>query len=265
MRGRHGGVHTVPRSHDGVERGPAPNDVWCSDFKGHFVLGDKTRCHPLTISDEASRYLLKCESLVAPRHELVVPHFEMAFREFGLPGAIRSDNGAPFASAAPGGLSKLSVWWIRLGIRPLRITPGEPQQNGVHERMHRTLKAETTKPAASNLVEQQRVFDHFRAEFNDERPHEALDLKPPTKVYTVSRRTMPEKPREPEYGDGEVRRCDNAGRVMLRGLRVELGSVLANAHVVLRTVADGREELRYGPVLLAWVDRTSGEPRFELA
>lgn len=255
----------VPPTFDGVERGLAPNDVWCTDFKGHFAMRDRMRCHPLTISDEASRYLLKSEALAAPRHELVQPQFELAFREFGLPEAIRSDNGAPFASTAPGGLSKLSVWWIRLGIRPLRIAPGEPQQNGVHERMHRTLKAEATKPPAQDLAAQQRVFDRFRAEFNDERPHEALGLKPPAKVYTVSRRAMPSTPHEPEYDDGEVRRCDHLGRVRLRGLHVCLGSVLANTHVVLHEVADGREELRYGPVLLGTVDRTSGKARFARA
>src|SRR5579883_2261490 len=255
----------VPRSLDAVERGTAPNEMWCTDFKGHFAVGDGTRCHPLTISDEASRYLLKCECLVAPRHELVLPQFEMAFREFGLPDAIRSDNGPPFASTAPGGLSALSVWWIRLGIRPVRIAPGEPQQNGVHERMHRTLGAETTKPPAGDLAEQQRVCDRFRAEYNDERPHEALGMKPPVKVYSVSRRVMPASPREPEYSDGEVRRCDSGGRVTVHGVRVRLGKVLANAHLSLREVADGREELRYGPVLLGYIDRTSGETEFVLA
>jgi transposase InsO family protein len=255
----------VPPSQVGVERGVAPNDVWCTDFKGHFALGDRTRSHPLTLSDEASRYLLKCESLVAPRHELVVPHFELAFREFGLPNAIRSDNGVPFASAAPGGLSKLSVWWVRLGIQPLRIKPGKPQQNGVHERMHRTLKAEATKPPGKDHPAQQREFDRWRAEFNDERPHEALGQRPPSRVYTVSRRAMPAAPSEPDYADGDVRHCDHSGYVRLRGLAVNLSSVLANAAVVLHEVADGREELRYGPVLLGWLDRTSGKPHFERA
>ncbi len=255
----------VPRSLEDVERGAAPNEMWCTDFKGHFAVGDGTRCHPLTISDEASRYLLKCECLVAPRHELVVPQFEMAFREYGLPDAIRSDNGVPFASTAPGGLSALSVWWIRLGIRPVRITPGQPQQNGVHERMHRTLGDETTKPPAADLAGQQRACDRFRAEYNDERPHEALEMKQPAKVYSVSRRTLPACPREPEYSNGEVRRCDADGKVSVHGLRIRLGKVLANAHVVLREVADGREELFYGPVLLGYVDRTTGETEFVLA
>jgi transposase InsO family protein len=265
----HGLVHPprrrprTPPGLGGIERGVAPNDVWCTDFKGDFRLGDRTRCYPLTISDEGSRYLLKCEGLVAPRHELAAPHFEMAFREFGRPDAIRSDNGAPFASTAPGGLSRLSRRWVQLAIDPLRIDPGEPQQNGVHERMHRTLKADATQPPGEDLAAQQRAFDRFRATFNDERPHEALAMKPPAKVYTASRRPMPAVVREPEYADGTVRRCNNSGWVKLRGLHVNLSVVFTNAHVVLREVADGREELRYGPVLLGWVDRTSGETRFE--
>jgi transposase InsO family protein len=256
----------MPLAHNPVERGLAPNQVWCTDFKGHFALGDRSRCFPLTMSDEASRYLLRCEGLTSQRHELVMPQFEMAFREFGLPDAIRSDNGAPFASLAPGGLSKLSVWWIRLGIRPLRIEPGEPQQNGVHERMHRTLKSEATRPPARDLVEQQRSFDRFRHEFNDERPHEALGQKPPARVYTLSRRSMPDAPREPEYGEGfEVRHCNFNGIANLHGLTVNLSVTLARALIAMREIADGRCEVRYGPVVLGWLDRTSGKPRFERA
>lgn len=256
----------MPPGQNSVVRGLAPNDIWCTDFKGHFALGDKTRCHPLTISDEASRYLIKCESLAAEKHELVVPHFEFAFREFGLPDAIRSDNGGPFASLAPGGLSRLSVWWIRLGIRPLRIDPGEPQQNGVHERMHRTLKSEATRPASAELVAQQRAFDRFRHEYNDERPHEALDMKPPAKVYTPSRRSMPSHPREPEYGENyDVRRCNGSGQARLRGIVVTLSTVLANAHIAMHEIADGRHEVVYGPIVLGWLDETSGKPRFNRA
>lgn len=255
----------VPPSQFGVERGPAPNDVWCADFKGHFALGDRTRCHPLTISDEASRYLLKCEALEAPTHDLSRPHFELAFREFGLPDAIRSDNGPPFASTAPGGLSALSVWWIRLGILPLRIAPGEPQQNGVHERMHRTLKAEATKPPERDLAAQQRVFDRFRGEFNDERPHEALGLKPPRRVYTPSRRAFPMSLREPDYEGCVVRRCDSSGRVCVHGELVSLSNVLANAHVALREIGNDREEMLYGPVRIGWIDRTAGTTTFERA
>jgi transposase InsO family protein len=246
-----------------VERGAAPNDVWCADFKGHFALGDRTRCHPLTISDEFSRYLLKCEGLARPKGPPVREHYERCFREFGLPLGMRTDNGTPFASTAVGGLAELSVWWIRLGIRPLRIEPGEPQQNGVHERMHRTLKQEATQPPAETLVEQQRRFDHFRREFNDERPHEALGMKPPAKVYTLSRRAYPAELREPEYGEGfVVRRCDERGRAMLRGLKVYFQGLLRFAHLGMRNCDEGRHEIFYGPVLLGVLDETTGKPRF---
>jgi len=253
----------VPPGQNPLQRGLLPNDVWCTDFKGHFALGDRSRCHPLTLNDEASRYLLKCEGLAQPRHELVMPHYELAFREFGLPDAMRSDNGAPFASLAPGGLSKLSVWWIRLGIKPLRIDPGQPQQNGVLERTHRTIKAETTRPPATDLPGQQRVFDRFRHEFNDERPHEALALKPPARVYTRSRRSWPDRLREPEYGEGfEVRRCDRSGRAQLRSLNVNFSSVLANGHLAMRLISDDLREVVYGPIVLGRLDETTGKPRF---
>ncbi|XXR73884.1 integrase core domain-containing protein [Sorangium sp. So ce388] len=136
-------------------------------FKGHFALGDKTRCHPLTLTDQASRYLLKCEGVAKPDEASVRPHFERAFHEFGLPNRIRSDNGPPFATLGVGGLSALSVSWIKLGVAPERIEPGKPQQNGRHERMHKTLKAEATSPPQATLAAQQRVFDRFRREYND--------------------------------------------------------------------------------------------------
>jgi putative transposase len=136
-----------------------PHDTWCVDFKGHFALGDKTRCHPLTLTDQASRYLLKCEGVAKPDDASVRPHFERAFHEFGLPNRIRSNNGPPFATQGIGGLSALSVSWIKLGVIPERIEPGKPQQNGRHERMHKTLKAEATSPPEAMLATQQRVFD----------------------------------------------------------------------------------------------------------
>jgi len=256
----------VPPSTFPIERGHAPNDVWCTDFKGHFALGDCTRCHPLTVSDEASRYLLKCEGLAAPRHAPVREHFELAFREFGLPLGMRSDNGPPFASTAVGGLSVLSVWWIRLGIVPLRTAPASPQENGVHERMHRTLKAEATRPAEHDLAAQQRTFDRFRHEFNDERPHEALGMKPPARVYTPSPRRMPERLREPEYGEEfAVRRLTAAGTFSFRHVKFNLSFVLGGAMIGLREVAEGRHEVIYGPVRLGYLDETSGKPRFEKA
>src|SRR5690348_9407568 len=174
----------VPR--EPLSAGLNPNDLWCTDYKGEFQLGDKRYCYPLTVTDYSSRYLLLCEALESNREELAFPAFERLFQERGLPRAIRSDNGVPFAS--PHGLfqlSKLSVWWLRLGIWIERIRPGHPQQNGRHERMHLTLKKEATRPAGANILQQQAKFDAFVEDFNNERPHETLDMKCPAQVYTA--------------------------------------------------------------------------------
>ena len=158
----------------------APNDLWCADFKGEFRLGNRQYCYPLTVTDQASRMILLCEALESTRELPVIEAFARLFSERGLPAAIRSDNGLPFAS--PNGLynlSRLSVWWLRLGVGLERIRPGNPQENGRHERMHRTLKQETTRPPGMNSLQQQARFDAFVSEFNAERPHEALGMKPP--------------------------------------------------------------------------------------
>ena len=168
--------------------GKSPNDLWCADFKGEFKLGNGRYCYPLTVTDHASRYLLLCEALESVREETAFTAFESLFRERGLPSAIRSDNGVPFASPhALFQLSRLSVWWLRLGISIERIKPGNPQQNGRHERMHLTLKKEATRPAKPNFLQQQARFDDFVSEFNQERPHEALGMKMPAELYTPSR------------------------------------------------------------------------------
>ena len=256
----------VPAPNTPIERGSAPNEVWCVDFKGHFALRDRSRCHPLTLSDEASRYVLKIEALQAVRYPAVREHMELAFREFGLPLGMRSDNGPPFASTAVGGLSPLSVWWIRLGIAPLRITPGAPQDNGVHERMHRTLKAEATQPPEHDLPSQQRAFDRFRHEFNDERPHEALAMKAPVRVYTSSPRPMPERLREPEYADEFVtRRCGKTGRFGFGGAHFVLSKMLAGAVIGIRQLDETRHDVFYGPVRLGYFEHSSGKPRFHRA
>ena len=170
-------------------RDAMPNDLWCADFKGEFKLGNGRYCYPLTVTDHASRFLLLCEALESTREDLACTAFERLFRERGLPLAIRSDNGVPFASPnALFNLSKLSVWWLRLGIAIERIKPGHPQQNGRHERMHLTLKKETTRPPGSNSLQQQDRFDAFVHEFNTERPHEALGMKCPAQLYTASPR-----------------------------------------------------------------------------
>jgi putative transposase len=253
IRPRRVRLHTPP-SPSPLDPCVAANDVWCTDFKGHFQLGDKTRCHPLTLTDATSRYLIKCEGLTEEKEGAVRVHFERAFREFGLPKKVRSDNGSPFASKALGGLSRLSVWWIQLGVIPERIEPGQPQQNGRHERMHKTLKEQTANPPYANLVEQQRAFDRFRRDYNEERPHEALGQTPPAAHFEPSTRSMPERPREPEYGDElEVRRVNSAGHFGWRGTVLLAGAPLANQPVGLREVDDDEWELFYGPLLIGTV------------
>jgi len=177
------------------------NRVWCADFKGWFRTGDGERIDPLTISDAYSRYLLRCQAVEKSNTERVRAIFEAGFREHGMPQAIRTDNGAPFASAAIAGLSRLAVWWIKLGIVPERIAAGHPEQNGRHERMHRTLKQETAMPAAQDRRAQQRALDHFRQEYNEVRPHEALGMQTPASVYEPSPREYPARVPEPEYPD----------------------------------------------------------------
>jgi len=197
-------VHAVLDRHDLVKRrrrrrhrtdGTAlsrptePNALWCADYKGEFMLGNRRYCYPLTITDFASRYLLTCEALLTTQEQFAFTVFERTFKEFGLPQGIRTDNGVPFASAhALYGLSKLSVWWLRLGLQIERIQPGHPQQNGRHERMHLTLKQAATKPAAPNVLQQQARFDTFVAQYNRERPHQALGMKVPADVYARSPR-----------------------------------------------------------------------------
>jgi putative transposase len=233
----------------------APNDVWCADFKGHFALGDGSRCYPLTITDAASRYLLKCEALHETGEIRVRKHFERAFVEFGLPTKLRTDNGPPFASKSLGGLSRLAIWWIKLGILPERIEPGHPEQNGRHERMHRTLKQEATVPAKYRLVGQQRVFDAFRHEYNDVRPHEALEQRPPAKVYSASLRPMPSSLSSPEYGnDMEVRLVDRDGRIRWNMSRLPITPLLSGEHVAARRLSDSQWEWFYGPIKLGILD-----------
>jgi putative transposase len=172
-----------------------PNELWCADFKGEFMLADHRYCYPLTITDFASRYLLACEGLASTREHTAFAVFERAFKQFGLPGAIRTDNGIPFACPhALFGLSRLSVWWLRLGIDIERIKPAHPQQNGRHERMHLTLKKEATRPAAGNLLQQQARFDEFIDEYNCERPHQALGMCYPAELYALSARDFANDP-----------------------------------------------------------------------
>ena len=229
-----------------------PNDTWCVDFKGHFALGDKARCYPLTLTDQVTRYLLKCEAVEKPDGVYVRPHFERAFREFGLPLRIRSDNGPPFASTGIGGLSELAVWWIKLGIAPERIEPGKPQQNGRHERMHRTLKEEVANKPEGDRQQQQLSFDRFRHEYNDVRPHEALEMQTPSSRYTTSRRVMPASLSSPEYPETMVvRRVAPNGYVSWQGQVVRISDLLRGEPVGLEPVGEARWRMHYGPVVLA--------------
>lgn len=254
----------VPPHPSPLEPCADPNQLWCIDFKGHFACGDGTRCYPLTISDAASRYLIKCEGLTEPRDRPVREHFERAFHEFGLPDRIRSDNGPPFATKTLGGLSRLSVWWIQLGILPERIEPGHPEQNGRHERMHRTLKQQTANPPQPTFGDQQRAFDRFRHDYNDARPHEALSMMPPAAHYEPSLRAMPEQPRPPGYGEGfEVRQANERGSISWKGKLVKLTPVLAGQPVGLKPLDDDEWELFYGPLLIGYVLMRDGKPHVE--
>jgi transposase InsO family protein len=217
----------------------APNRVWCADFKGWFRTGDGERIDPLTITDACSRYLLRCQLVEKADTERVRAIFESAFRECGLPRAIRTDNGAPFASRAVAGLSRLAVWWMKLGIVPERIAAGHPEQNGRHERMHRTLGQETASPAAANRRAQQRVFDRFRREYNEERPHEALALETPSAVYTRSARPYPARVPEPEYGSAfQVRRIGLRGVFSWKHQHVFVSETLIGESIGLLPIDD---------------------------
>jgi len=224
----------------------APNKIWSADFKGQFRMGDGKWCYPLTLSDNLSRYLLVCRGFGSPCYEDTQQWFEWAFRKYGLPASIRTDNGTPFAGRGITGLSRLSTWWIRLGIRPERIECGKPEQNGRHERMHRTLKEETARPAMANMNRQQMRFEEFRREYNNERPHEALGMKTPSSMYEVSSRCYPEKILEPQYDEGvHVRRVRDGGEISFRGNYYFLSEVLAGQYVGLTELYDGFYEVKF--------------------
>ena len=232
-----------------------PNAVWCADFKGWFVCGDGRRCDPLTCSDAYSRYLLRCRAVEKADGVHVRAVFEALFREQGLPWAMRTDNGSPFASRAPGGLSRLGMWWLRLGIRHERIAPGCPQQNGRHERMHRTLKAETAAPPRATLRQQQQAFLHFEQEYNYVRPHQALDYRTPAQLYVPSPRPYPARLPELVFPDGaQLRRISQQGSLKWKGERTFLSEVLAREWVGLLEVEEGWLEIYYGSLRLGWLD-----------
>ena len=231
------------------------NNTWCADFKGWFPTGDKKRCNPLTITDAYSRYLFRCQHVTQPDFNHVKPIFEAAFMEYGLPLAIRTDNGSPFATTTVAGLSRLSIWWIKLGIIAERIEPGKPSQNGRHERMHKTLKAETAKPPKSNLKRQQTAFDIFRDEFNNQRPHEALKQKTPASVYECSNRPYPLRLPEIEYPDNYQRRkVLHQGDIKWKGKHIYLSETLAGESVGLKQLDDRYFQIYFRDIPLAKLD-----------
>jgi putative transposase len=222
-----------------LSRPDQPNDLWCADYKGEFMLADRRYCYPLTISDFATRYLLACDALATTKERYAFTVFERAFKDYGLPMVIRTDNGVPFASPhSLFGLSKLSVWWLRLGIRIERIKPGHPEQNGRHERMHLTLKKEATKPAAKNFLQQQERFDTFRECYNDERPHQALAMKYPGELYVPSPRSYHglEELQYP-FHDRTIT-VTQCGRVCFGRQKINLSTVFAGQNVGVKQVSE---------------------------
>jgi putative transposase len=233
----------------------AANQTWCADFKGWFRTADGTRCDPLTITDSYSRFLLRCHIIPKADGIHVAAVFDAAFHEHGLPLVIHTDNGVPFASRAPGGLSRVSMQWVKLGIVPERSRPASPQDNGQHERMHLTLKQATLHPPERSPRRQQEAFDRFQQEYNHERPHEALDDQTPASCYTASCRQMPRRVPELEYGDDVlVRRISQQGSLKMNGERTFVSEIFAHEWIGLRALDERYFEVLYGPVRLGFLD-----------
>lgn len=243
----------VQPSRSRLRSASCPNELWSADYKGQFKTRDGHWCYPLTIMDHASRYLLTCDGQSGPRRQDAHASFERLFRECGLPERIRTDNGVPFATTGVGGLSHLSIWWIRLGIVPERIEPGQPQQNGRHERMHRTLKRALGHCPEANLEEQQCRLDAFRQHYNDDRPHESLRQKSPVDCYSPSPRAFPERLPELEYPKyfHPNRVCQN-GLIYWRGLRIYIGYLLAGEWVGLEEKEDGQWDVYFGVIPIGY-------------
>ena len=247
----------VPPYTNPFEEADRPNRVWCVDFKGDFHTKDGRHCYPLTMQDAYSRFLLDCRGLHRTSFAESRPVFEQAFRTYGIPDFIKSDNGSPFASIAVGGLTHLSAWWIKLGIRPERIAPAHPEQNGRLERFHRTLKAETIKPPKANFPEQQQAFDTFREEYNEIRPHEALGMRTPSDLYLPSDRPFDPNANHIVYpGCYNARLVKHSGEICLSAKRWYVSEAVAREHVGLKTIADGLHEVYFGPVFLCYLDES---------
>lgn len=257
-RGRRRAVPPQPTT---LREALAPNDVWCIDYKGQFRLGNRSLCYPLTLTDQRSRFILGCDAMAAISDEEARETCEEIFRRYGLPKAMRSDNGVPFASTGLANLTKLSAYWLQLGIELERIRPAHPEENGQHERMHRTLKFETTRPPRTNLLQQQERFDEFVEEFNTERPHEALGMKRPAQVYKASLRKMPTVVPELDYPQhDDVLRVDRVGYVSHRRRRCYLSTALAHQTVGIREELDGRWLVSFATLDVGHIDITGFNP-----
>lgn len=233
----------------------APNDTWSIDYKGQFHMKNGHVCYPLTVSDNYSRFLLGCKALEGPRYEPTRKCMESIFREYGLPDAMRSDNGMPFAGRCIGGLSRLMIWWILLGIIPERIRKGCPQENGRHERMHRTLKSDALNPVAGNLKEQQKAFDIFRHEYNNDRPHESLNDETPSDYYKQANRPYVEHPHQPDYDHNYlVRRVRHSGEIKFMGRMFLITRLLVGQPVGLKEIDDGLWQLQFSFYVLGSID-----------
>jgi putative transposase len=246
-----------PHQHPGVVPivTHAPNDLWTADFKGQCRTGNGVYCYPLTIADQHTRFLLRCHGLLSTETALARPVFERTFREFGLPRAIRTDNGVPFATSAIHGLSHLNVWWMRLGIVHQRIHPGQPQENGAHERMHRTMKRRAIKPVQRTCAAQQKHFDAFQLEYNTERPHEALGQETPASRYRSSTREYPARMPQPEYpGHFLVKRVTDAGTFRFQHRLLYIANALVDQWIGLEETGDGVWGIHFNHVLLATID-----------
>ncbi|HVC08914.1 MAG TPA: IS481 family transposase [Elusimicrobiota bacterium] len=247
--------HRTPPFKGSLCDGLNPNDVWTADFKGWFKTGNGCRVDPFTLSDAASRYLLRCRIVDQTGGESLRGHFAAAFQEFGLPRAIRTDNGAPFASVGVGGLSRLAVWFVRLGIAPERIRPGHPEENGAHERMHLTLKQETASPPKESAPAQQEAFDRFRKEYNEERPHESLGMRTPQEAYRLSERPFPNRLPDMEYpAEATVRKVRSDGCIAWRGRMIYLGMMLGGEAVGFTEIEDGNWLICFGTLKLGIYD-----------
>jgi putative transposase len=248
----------IPPHSEPLKHCQAPNDVWSADFKGEFLLLNNKYCYPLTVTDNYSRYLLACDGFLSPSCNNTIKTFEKLFAEYGLPLAIRTDNGQPFCSYGFGGLTRLSIWFLKLGIMPERIDLGAPQQNGRHERMHRTLKEATILPKKNNLKKQNRIFSQFIKEFNFERPHEALSSKRPSELYVKSRKQLPNKIPEVNYPDEFcIRKVKMNGEISFKGKKYYVSELLYKEPIGLEKIDDDRAFLYFSKLKLGIIDAKS--------